>query len=197
MASSITRRTGVEMTREWKCGTALAVWVAAAMLAIGQGANEQSARVKATPPKILISEAQMQADVFREIDDPSSGDCWLLLRDPGDPGGPGKLALETRRAGTPKRRQSNPPTTVSGTGSTANLGSGAAAARVPVIHAGNRLIVEESTPVVKARLEAVALNPARIGSVFKVRLAIGGKVVRAVALGPGRAVFAEETGAQP
>jgi hypothetical protein len=190
------------MTREWKCGTGLAIWVAALVLAFGRGADGQSARSNATPPRIstpgaLQPETQMQADVFREIDDPSSGDCWLLMRDPGNLGGPGKLVLETRSTGKLERRRSNPANTISGTGSTAYLGSGVAATRFPVIHAGDRLIVEENTPVVESRLEAVALNPAKVGSVFKVRLAIGGKVVRARALGPGRAAFAEKIGAQP
>ena len=180
----------------------MAVWVAASVLAFGQRASERNTKKNDTPLQIPISETlqigtQKQAGIFMEIDDPSSGDCWLLLRDPSDPGGPGKLVLETRRAGNPERRRNNPSNTISGAGSTANLVSGAAVSRFPVIHAGDRLIVGENTPVVEARLEAVALNPATVGSVFKVRLAIGGKVVRARALGPGRAAFAEEIGAQP
>ena len=54
-------------------------------------------------------------------------------------------------------------------------------------------MVEEHTPVVDARLEAVALNPAMAGSVFNVRLSVGGRTMRAVALGPGRAVLEGET----
>jgi hypothetical protein len=67
----------------------------------------------------------------------------------------------------------------------------------PVIRAGERLIVEESTPVVEARLEAVSLGPAAVGSPLDVRLKVGGKVVRAVALGPGRAALRAETGVRP
>jgi flagella basal body P-ring formation protein FlgA len=52
--------------------------------------------------------------------------------------------------------------------------------------------VEESSPVVEARLEAVALGPAVVGSAFNVRLKIGGKIVRALALAPGRAALALE-----
>ena len=40
-----------------------------------------------------------------------------------------------------------------------------------------------------SRLEAVALSPATVGSPFNVRLTMGGRIVRAVALGPGRAVL--------
>jgi predicted secreted protein len=62
-----------------------------------------------------------------------------------------------------------------------------------VIHTGDLLVVEENTAVVEARLEAVALGPAWAGSSFDVRLKIGGKVVRAIALASGRAVFSPET----
>jgi hypothetical protein len=61
-----------------------------------------------------------------------------------------------------------------------------------VIHAGDRLIVEENTAVVESRLEAVALGPAVVGSPLDARLKVGGKVVRAVALGRGRAAFLAE-----
>ena len=37
-------------------------------------------------------------NVIREIDDPHSGDRWLLLRDPNRPGGPGRLVLAPQRA---------------------------------------------------------------------------------------------------
>jgi len=68
---------------------------------------------------------------------------------------------------------------------------------LPVIRAGDRLIVEEKTAVAEVRLEAVALGPAGNGFPLLVRLKIGGRVVRAVALGPGRAAFAPETEARP
>jgi flagella basal body P-ring formation protein FlgA len=71
------------------------------------------------------------------------------------------------------------------------------AALVAVIRAGDRLIVEENTAVVEARLEAVALGAAAPGSTFNVRLRIGGRVLRAVALGPGRAALAPVNGIEP
>lgn len=67
-------------------------------------------------------------------------------------------------------------------------------ARPPVILAGDRIVVEESSGVVEARLAAIALGPAKGGESFKVRLAIGGKVLRATALGPGRAALVEDQG---
>jgi hypothetical protein len=68
---------------------------------------------------------------------------------------------------------------------------------VPVIHAGDALIIEENSALVEARLEAVALGPAESGWAFNARLKIGGNVVRVVALGPGRAAFAPPTEARP
>jgi flagella basal body P-ring formation protein FlgA len=58
-------------------------------------------------------------------------------------------------------------------------------------------MVEEHTPIVEAHLEAVALGSAAVGEEFDVRLRVGGKVLRAVALGPGRAELQAERKAQP
>jgi hypothetical protein len=115
-------------------------------------------------------------EIIREIDDPSNGDRWLLVHNANHPAGPGLLLLvslvhiQTGQA-------------VPGTG---------AEPVAPVIRAGDRVIVEENTPVVEARLEAVAMSPALAGHPFNARLSIGGRVIRAVASGPGRAVFLEE-----
>jgi flagella basal body P-ring formation protein FlgA len=75
--------------------------------------------------------------------------------------------------------------------------SGALPQRTAVIRGGDRVILEEHTPVVDARLEAIALAPAREGGTLRVRLKIGGGIVEAVALGPGRVAFAAETEARP
>jgi flagella basal body P-ring formation protein FlgA len=68
---------------------------------------------------------------------------------------------------------------------------------VPVIGAGDRLILEEHSAVVDARLEAVALGPAAVGSALRVRLVIGGRVVRARALAAGHVALQEETEGRP
>jgi len=123
----------------------------------------------------------VREDIVREIDDPRNGDRWLLMRDESHPAGPGLLKLVSAVGGgrmDPSRgRQTTP----------------AADTPPPVIRAGDRVAVEENTAVVEAHLEAVAMSPAWAGSAFNVRLSIGGRVVRAVAQGPGRAVFQEET----
>ncbi len=128
--------------------------------------------------------------VVREIDDPHSGQRWLLMRDDGHPGGPGCMILTAGEGSAGRELEA---------GSLQPAGTQAKdrAPAMPVIHTGDRLIVEESTAVVEARLEGVAMGPAAIGSAVNVRLKIGGNVVRAVALGPGRAAFAPRRGVRP
>jgi hypothetical protein len=126
----------------------------------------------------------VQGEVVREIDDPHTGDRWLLEPNLTHPEGPGRLV---RLVGTGP-----------GAGDRAGVVSSRnGAALVAVIRAGDRLIVEENTAVVEARLEAVALGAAAPGSTFNVRLRIGGRVLRAVALGPGRAALAPVNGIEP
>jgi hypothetical protein len=123
-------------------------------------------------------------EVLREIDDPATGDLWLLVRDPVHPAGPGRLVLVRH-------------------GSRLTDGAGGKTlppARVvaqPIVRAGDSLLVEEHTPVVDARLEAVALEPALQGATFRARLTIGGAVVRVVADAPGHAVLGAMSEVEP
>jgi hypothetical protein len=133
-------------------------------------------RVVAATPETA---SEPDGQVFRQIEDPSTGDLWLLVRDQGHPAGPGRLVLVRQQMKTQRAISSGPVQPLS-------------AAVRPVIHSGDALIVEEHTGVVDARLEAVALEPAVMGAHFKARLRIGGKVVRAVAVSPGHASFAAE-----
>jgi hypothetical protein len=163
---------------------AVLLFLAWALAVEGQtvGAPKSGPRVLDAPPQATRVQASAPNEVVREIDDPHTGARWLLMRDLSHPGGPGRLLL------------------VESTRNPARQAAGAKQSRVeprPVLHAGDQLIVEENTPVVESHLEAVALGPAVIGSAFNVRLTMGGKVVRAVALAPGRAVLQPETEARP
>jgi len=112
------------------------------------------------------SATRAAAQIVREIDDPPTGRRWVLERDPSRPGGPGRLVpVDQRLGGAPRKT----------------------VAAEPVIRPGDHIIVEQNTRILDARLEAVALNPAAAGSPLQVRLVIGGRVVHALALGPGRA----------
>jgi len=149
-----------------KTGTALLILAAMAMpAACGQ----------ALPAVRGASEA-----VIRELDDPHTGIHWLVVRDASHPAGPGRLvrAAEFRELrGDAKAAGPNP-------------AAGAAILSLrPVVRAGDRVIVEEHTKVVDARLDGTALEPATAGAAFMVRLKIGGRVIRAMAEGHGRATL--------
>jgi len=157
------------------------------------------------PASGSASAAPLPADgayqVIREIHDPHSEECWLLVRDWSRPGGPGRLVLQ------PGPAHSRTAANASGRMGGRNDGLDAPARTAPdrpegglappEIHPGDRLIVEEHTPVVEARLSAIAFAPAAAGAKLQARLDIGGKVVLVVALGPGRARLAEESEGKP
>lgn len=161
-------------------GLAVAVWTAAALAGTGWAGFASAQAVPAS------GHVQGQAQQARsEIDDAQTGSRWLLLPDSIHPGGPGRMVLAGSRetAGLLSVKGGNP-------------AADASAIRPParaVIRGGDQLIVEENSKVVEARFEAVALGPAAVGSVFEARLKIGGKPVRVVALGPGRAALAPES----
>jgi len=173
----------------WGAGV-LAVMAAQAVCAQTPAASGPAAQDLLSPEGLVTAsvEGREQGEIFREIDDPHTGNRWLLVRNGKLPGGPGRLV---RVADYQKK---------SGSAVLAVLqiaGQPGDAALQPVIHAGDRLIIEEHTARADALLEARALNPAAPGSVLDVRLAIGGKVVRAVALAPGRAALLAEAGVRP
>jgi hypothetical protein len=137
----------------------------------------------ATPATVLVASGDAavnerpgppRGELLREIDDPHTGLRWLLFRDPAHPGGPGRLipvaASAPQPAGSDNARPLDPPLP-------------------PIILTGDRVIVEQETPVIDARLEGTALGPAQPGSALRVRLRIGGQIVSAVALAPGRAAL--------
>jgi hypothetical protein len=115
--------------------------------------------------------AQMPANpAIREIDDPHSGMRWVLVKDSEHPGGPGRL-VQVNAEGP--------------AGFALNVPGPKVAA--PVIRAGDRIVVEEHTDVADAVLEAVALAPAVELGQLRARLTIGCRVVRVIAIAPGRA----------
>jgi hypothetical protein len=163
-----------------RAGSWIGIGLAGFSAALAPGLPAQG---QAVPRPALLTVAAEPADLpgalVRMIDDPHTGARWLLLRDLRHPGGPGRLVLA---APARKELRPKPPP--------------AAEMARPVIRAGDRLIVEEETAVVAARLEAVALGPAGMGAPFEARLGIGGRVVRVLALAPGRAALQPETGAR-
>jgi hypothetical protein len=156
----------------------------AVSMAAAQSPAAPVAQVLVSSGGLASVQSPAQEEIVREIDDPHTGDRWLLMRNSQFPGGPGRLVLAAAHRNA-----------AGASGRTA--GEPGEAQLIPVIHAGDRLIVEEHTAVVDAVLEARALNPAVAGAQLEVRLVIGGNVVRVVALGPGRAALETETGKRP
>jgi hypothetical protein len=168
-------------------GILLAAALAAGMLrAQGVGAAPGQGSASA----VTASHAgEDSVEVLKVIADPHTGTRWLLLRDLSHPGGPGRLvpAGELPANLLPSLR-------ADATGAAAQ--PDALQVR-PVIHTGDRLIVEEHTAVVDASLEAVALSAALPGAAFDVRLKWGGKVLRVWAAGPGRAMLQPPSEVKP
>jgi hypothetical protein len=153
-----------------------------ALAALGQ-APRNSVTIPNSTPLVETRPASALVQTVREIDDPHNGDRWLLERGAGAPGGPGRLV----RAGTVSDASQPAFSRVAAHRASTETNP---SPELPVIRPGDRLVIEESTPVVEARLAAVALGTAFPGSILNARLEIGGKVVRAKALGAGRAELA-------
>ena len=126
---------------------------------------------------------QVRGALIRVMVDPNLGDRWLVLRDSACHGGPGRLVHASQSGPAFKSALHASPITVPRPQS-------APLRPRPIIRAGDRLVLEENSPVAVVRLAAVALESATAGSSFRARVETGGRVVRAVALGPGHAAFA-------
>jgi len=178
MGLSRVMRTGCRAIAGW---LALSfVGSAWAQSAAGAAASPEGMRVIAAPEGSI----DPGGSVLREIEDPATGDLWLLVRDPSRPAGPGRLVLARQRSSSQEKKDHDPALP-------------APAGERPLIHTGDALIVEEHTAVVDTRLEGVALGPAVAGAYFRARLKIGGKVVRVEAVSPGHAVFGPESKVEP
>jgi len=142
----------------------------------------------------------VSGQILRIIDDPGTGHRWLLLSDESHPGGPGKLVLSSDEGLQTVRTHEggvSPHTDATSPMSPAISSQLASSLAGPVIHAGDHLSVEQHTAVSDVQLAATALGPAAKGSTFNIRLEIGGRVMRAIAEGPGHASFAPRIEGQP
>lgn len=170
------RRAGRTMER------VLRVWAGLVAASMAAGQTPGPAGVCAGVRPVLDHAAPTRScsgRVLHEINDPYSGACWLVLQNTGHPAGPGLMipAADFAAGGTHSSISEKE--------------------RPIVIHAGDRLVIEEHTAAAEAFLEAVALNQASVGGTLEARLKIGGKVVRAVATVPGRAALMPSRSTQP
>lgn len=134
------------------------------------------------PMELRLSGSPNLATISREIDDPASGARWLLVRSGIRPGGPGRLVL----VGDPDLPAPD-----------SHLQIPVTHSLVPVIRAGDALLLEEHTAAVDLEFEAIALGPARIGNRLRVRLELGGRMVNATATSCGHATLASGTETWP
>ncbi len=146
---------------------------------LGIVAREQDlqASTYVSPGKFAVSE------ILRVIDDPHTGNRWLLLRDMSHPAAPGQLVRVPARFSKENSsvEENGPVPAQSPVIQEARL--------IPILRAGDRLIAIESSAVLDERLEAIALGPAVAGSPLQVRLKIRGTIVRAIAQAPGLVVL--------
>lgn len=168
------------------------LWLALALLAapvVHAQANNMPSQGE-TVARMMSSASRPAAfpQVVREIDDPHTGVRWLLMRDASHPGGPGRMmpVEEFECKGRLHLR-----------GNWLDLRSADLASFRPIIRVGDHLTIEEHTRIADAYLEAIALGSASVGTSLNVRLTAGGKVVRAVALGPSQAAFAQDMEVRP
>jgi len=168
----------------WGWLLAVSLFGACAQTPGNAAAVPNTSHVVVGTPEIALESDGPRRLVLQQIEDPSTGDLWLLERDSSRPGGPGRLVLARQETHTEKALSGGPAQPLS-------------RGERPVIHTGDRLMVEEHTTVADVRLEAVALGPAVKGGHFKARLKLGGKVVRVVAVSEGRADFAPDGEVEP
>lgn len=112
-----------------------------------------------------------ERSAMRSFDDAATGGKWVLQRGTEHPGGPGRLVQVMGKAGTHDFDVAR----------TERL----------IVRAGSRVLVSETTATATACLDGVALNPAARGELVKVKLTVGGWMVRAIVKAPGRAQLVE------
>jgi hypothetical protein len=171
------------------------VFATATISAAAQEATAPAAETVNPDPRVFLSTmvpvrmpALLPGRLIRVIEDPNLRDHWLLCRNLDHPGGPGRLLLVT--ANRPVSGSILP----EGAPGADAVAAFKDAARL-AIRAGDRLVVEENSAVAEARLGAVALESAAVGSAFHARMEIGGRELRVVAVASGRATFQPEDGA--
>jgi len=105
-----------------------------------------------------VTLASQVGELRKEIVDPCLGARWQLIVDPSHPGWPGRLILAAMDEGVRSSHAAR---------GTAGLESTIA------IHVGDQVSVDQSSPVIHAQFQAIALQSAAVGKVLRVRLMAG------------------------
>jgi hypothetical protein len=162
------------------CFTCIALLVASAFSAIGEQPDPTHHSVSACLQDFETAYGRHYRTV-RMIDDRGTGRRWLLVRQFDRPEAPALLLQMPL-----KHSCSQLPVADSAWRSPA-----AHQKLLPVIRPGDSVILSEDSTIADARLEAIALQPAATGQVLRVRLKLGGHLLRAVATAPGNAFLAD------
>lgn len=153
----------------------------------GQQKRHEAAAQGADCNRLQDLESSADADyrATRVILDAGTHQRWLLERNVSRPAFPARLIpvsgeLSCARFGFEEsghRSTSNPKRPL-----------------LPVIRAGDSLILVEHTRVSDARFEGIALSTGAAGEAIQVRLKIGGRTLIAIPTAPGRAMLLTEDG---
>jgi hypothetical protein len=158
-------------------------------------------------PAIFAASSRVpaQGELLREFTDPCLGTHWQLRADPVHPEGPRRLILldplGTRRRGPGDRRagdqalSSRLRSAATGQESVESGNEAPNLAPPLAIRAGDHVTVDQQTPLLHARLQAVALESAGVGQQMRVRLGAGAisqlsqsaTVIAVLVTGPGQA----------
>lgn len=105
-------------------------------------------------------------EIRREIADPCLGFHWRLIVDPAGQGRPGRLVLLDQNGTTAGGSMNGAHTVLASAASMLDSAS-------VIIRAGEHVVVDQDTGVVRARLNAIALESAASGQQLRVRLIVG------------------------
>jgi hypothetical protein len=162
--------------------------------------------------KCARSDVSVRADseVYREFIDPCLGSRWQLQIDPAHPDRPGRLILISSGDVRQSARGDESASEMFRLDETVNP-SWESRSHIPnltlpvAIRAGEHLIVEQDSRILRARFQAIALESARVGQRMRVRLSAGatmpvsmtGAVISVIATGAGRAMWLSEEEVKP
>ena len=164
-------------------------WTGVAGILIVLGLPQSVTRAQTLAVVAAAPPPELTGRILRVIEDPVLNVRWMLVPDLVHPSGPGHLICVPAESQSSVRCSSGWVASPSGGAPRQGVLERADAHLRLVVRAGDRLQLVTETEVARVRLEAVATESATAGETFRARLVLGGKVVRAVALGPGHATF--------
>jgi hypothetical protein len=156
-----------------------------------------------------LARPEPSKQVNREWVDPCLGSRWQLVLNSAHPSWPGRVMLVDASGGGSSVRASKHLPSKAGSAGTRGTGWAAVSTQadlsLPVIRAGDQVVVDQRSTVIQARFQAVALESARMGEKLRVRLSTGGNaqntsrsaVIAVRAIGAGQAQWQDPNETEP